>query len=162
MTQQRLAMAAASLVIAAAAVFVVGDAGLAQKKEASDPHAHHKAVECAKACQDCQRACDTCAEHCATLVSQGKTEHLKTMRMCNDCAAFCEMGGRVSARQGPMLPLAMSSCAEACKQCAKKCEEFPDDASMKACAEECRRCEKACNQMAAANKGPEVIPTPVR
>jgi hypothetical protein len=158
MTAHQLSLLAAGLTVAAAALFMTGDTGLAQKKESKDlnellnPYIQSKALalECSKACHECQRVCDSCAEHCAVKVSEGKVEHLKTMRACQDCAAFCEMAGRISAREGgPLLDLAMTSCAEACKRCAKQCDEFPTDAAMKACADECRRCEQACRKVLA-------------
>lgn len=103
---------------------------------------------CAKACNDCQRVCDACATHCATLLAEGKKEHLTTLKECQDCATCCSACAQVCARGGPQAALMADCCAKCCDQCAKACEKFPDDKHMKACAEECRKCQKACEVMA--------------
>jgi len=104
-------------------------------------------MSCAKACADCQRACDMCSAHCLTLMTEGKTEHAKTMQMCNDCATLCASSAQIVARHGPLMTVICTACADACNQCAKACEAHKDDAHMKHCAEQCRLCEKACRTM---------------
>ena len=109
---------------------------------------HHAAYEaCAKACNDCQRACDMCTTHCATMVADGKKEHLVTLKECQDCATCCSACAQICARSGPQTALMAECCAKCCDQCAKACEKFPDDKHMKMCAEECRKCQKACETM---------------
>ena len=109
---------------------------------------HHAAYEaCAKACNECQRVCDACSTHCATLVAEGKKDHLTTLKECQDCATYCSAAAQIVARGGPHSALICESCAKACDQCAKACEKFPDDKHMKACAEECRKCQKECEAM---------------
>jgi hypothetical protein len=103
--------------------------------------------ECAKACNDCQRVCDDCALYCAKLVSEGKREHLATLKECLDCATFCSAAGQIVSRTGPQSALICDACAKACNQCAQECEKFPNDEHMKKCAEECRKCQKACEEM---------------
>jgi|ERR1043165_8784683 hypothetical protein len=113
-----------------------------------EPHKHGEHFEkCAKACADCQVACDSCFHHCAGLVAQGKKEHAKTMHSCVDCAAFCELAGRLSARHSAYAVRACDGCAKTCDDCAKECEKFPDDKHMKDCAKSCRDCAKACRTM---------------
>jgi hypothetical protein len=109
---------------------------------------HHASNEaCAKACNDCQRACDMCTTHCATLIAEGKKEHLTTLKECQDCATCCTAAAQIVSRGGPHSVLMCECCAKSCDQCAKACEKFPDDKHMKACAEECRKCETACKAM---------------
>jgi hypothetical protein len=103
---------------------------------------------CARACDDCERACEMGAAHCATLLADGKKEHLVTLRLCQDCAAICSATSRVAAKDGPMSDLICSSCADACKRCGDACEKQGGDPIMKKCADECRACEKACRVMA--------------
>lgn len=126
---------------------------LAQPPVQKSPDAAHKAAfeECAKACHECQRICDACSHHCVHLVANGNKEHLKTMQACQDCAAFCEMTGRIVSTMGPFADIAVDSCATACHRCAAACDRFPDDAHMKKCADECRRCERVCRNMMAAH-----------
>lgn len=112
---------------------------------AADHHAANEA--CAKACSDCQRACDSCATHCASMLADGKKEHLTTLQQCQDCATCCTAAAQIVARGGPHSTPICECCAKICDQCAKACEKFPDDKHMKACAEECRKCEKACKAM---------------
>jgi hypothetical protein len=115
---------------------------------AADETGHRAANEaCAKVCNDCQRACDSCATHCASLIAEGKKEHLMTLKECQDCATCCNAAAQIVSRGGPHSVLMCECCAKSCEQCAKACEKFPDDKHMKACAEECRKCETACKAM---------------
>jgi hypothetical protein len=102
---------------------------------------------CAKAAADCARHCDLCAAHCAKLVADGKKEHLATLRLCLDCAAFCQAASSITAKDGPMTDLITISCADACKRCGDECDKHASDPIMKRCAEECRACEKVCREM---------------
>ena len=111
-----------------------------------DAH-HDMMMSCAKACADCQQACDSCSAHCVAMLAEGKTQHVKTMQLCNDCAAVCAVSAQIVARHGPLTNTICAACADACDQCAKSCEAVKDDAHMKHCALECRRCEKACRTM---------------
>ncbi len=104
-------------------------------------------MSCAKACSECQRACDACAAHCISLLTEGKTQHVKTLQLCNDCAALCAASAQIVARHGPLTNVVCTACADACNQCAAACETMKDDAHMKHCAEQCRSCEKACRTM---------------
>jgi hypothetical protein len=104
-------------------------------------------TSCAKACSDCQRACDMCSAHCVALLTEGKSDHAKTMQMCNDCAALCAASAQIVARHGPLMTVICNACADACNQCAKACETHKNDEKMKYCAEQCRLCEKACRTM---------------
>ena len=100
--------------------------------------------DCAKVCSDCQRACDLCATHCATMLADGKKEHLACLLNCQDCATCCAACSQVCARGGPLSALMADCCAACCDHCAKACETITNDSQMKACAEECRNCEKTC------------------
>lgn len=115
-------------------------------QKTKDPHSDMM-MSCAKACSDCQRACDMCSAHCLALMTEGKSQHAKTMQLCNDCAALCAVSAQIVARHGPLLNVICAACADACNQCAKACEAQKDDAHMKHCAEQCRICEKACRTM---------------
>ena len=114
-----------------------------------NPHAGHAdmIMGCAKACADCQLACDSCSAHCLNLLTGGKTQHAKTMQLCDDCAAVCAAAAQIVARHGPLTNTICTACADACNECAKSCELMKDDAHMKHCAELCRLCEKACRTM---------------
>jgi hypothetical protein len=102
---------------------------------------------CARACQECQLECDMCAAHCASMLSEGKKEHLSTLRTCQDCATHCAAAACIMGRKGPYSDLICKACAEACKRCGDECAKFKDDAAMKKCADACRKCEKACRDM---------------
>jgi Domain of Unknown Function (DUF326) len=127
--------------------------GHADDKRAADtkPVADHKHdshfMDCAKACHACARECDACGAHCAKLVSEGKKEHLKTLKTCQDCATFCSAAAGITARSGPFSDLICKSCADACKRCGDACSKHKTDEMMKRCADECYRCEKACKEM---------------
>ena len=104
-------------------------------------------IACAKACGECALACDMCAAYCATMLAEGKREHLKVMQTCQDCAAICGTAACIMAKNGPFSDLICTACADACKRCGDACEAMKDDAMMKKCAEECRKCETACRAM---------------
>jgi len=111
-----------------------------------DPKMSHF-LDCSKACDDCARFCDLCANHCAKLISEGKKEHLHTLKTCQDCSEICTAASRVVAKFGPFSDLICTACADACKRCGDECEKHQSDPMMKKCAEECRKCEKACRDM---------------
>jgi hypothetical protein len=114
--------------------------------KAKDAHSD-MLLSCAKACADCQQACDACSAHCVAMLAEGKTQHTKTLQLCNDCAAMCAVSAQIVARHGPLTNVVCNACADACNQCATACEASKEDAHMRHCAEECRRCEKACRTM---------------
>lgn len=137
-----------------ALTLLAGSGVPAQERKAAPADKHEAAYEqCAKACNDCQRACDMCAAHCAKLVSEGKKEHLTTLKTCQDCATVCSAAACVVARMGPFSDTVCKACAEACKKCGDECDKFKDDPMMKKCADECRKCEKACRDMLAHTGG---------
>lgn len=107
----------------------------------------HMFAECAEACSDCQRECDACATHCATLLSEGKKDHLMTLQTCQDCADICSAAAQIVARNGVFGTIICAACADACAKCAGACEKHASDTMMAACAKECRECEKACRDM---------------
>ncbi len=112
-------------------------------------HHHEMFLKCAEACSRCQKECDVCAHYCIKLVAEGKKDHVRTLRTCQDCANVCATAAQIVARQGPFAGLICRACAEACARCGKACEQFSDDPHMRRCAEECRRCEHACREMVA-------------
>jgi hypothetical protein len=137
-----------ALALAAALAAWSGLQGRADDPKAvGKDQAHGAFMDCAKACAICQNQCESCFNHCAHLVADGKKEHVRSMRSCNDCGEICATAAKLSARQGPMVGLICDSCAKACDQCGAECEKFPSDDHMKACAKACRDCAAACREM---------------
>ena len=134
-----------AVAIGAIAGFTALD-GIHAKAQQPDGHHEHFA-KCAKACADCQVSCDSCFHHCAALVASGKKEHVKTMHACVDCADYCALAAKLSARQSSFSASACDGCAKACDDCAKECEKFKDDRHMVDCAKSCRDCAKSCRTM---------------
>jgi hypothetical protein len=120
--------------------------GIQARAQQPDSHHEHFAKR-AKACADCQVSCDSCFRHCATLVANGKKEHVKTMHACVDCADYCALAAKLSARQSSFSATACDGCAKTCDECAKECEKFKDDKHTVDCAKSCRDCAKACRTM---------------
>lgn len=118
----------------------------ADVKSGHDAHAAHYDA-CAKACYECSRICEMCAHHCATMVAQGKKEHMLTLGTCTDCSGYCILAGKIVGHRGPMTAKVCEDCAKACDICGAACEKFPDDPHMKECAKACRDCAKACREM---------------
>lgn len=110
---------------------------------------HHKAhfEACAKVCAECQVECEKNFHHCFKLVEAGKKEHAKAMHLSVDCAEFCTVSAKLTARQSPLAGAACEACAKACDACASECDKFPDMPEMKACAAKCRECAKSCREM---------------
>ncbi len=144
---------AGSWIVALSLLAVVGLAPPARTedrtKDAKVEHQEHHGMmmACAKACSDCQRECDMCGHHCATMLAEGKKDHLASLATCQDCATICSASACIVARMGPFSQTVCQACAECCAKCAKECEKFPKDEHMKKCAEECRKCEKECAMM---------------
>jgi len=141
MTQMKMK----ALVLAAVAGFAFLSV-IPTRADQGDAH-HEHFVKCAKACADCQVSCDSCFQHCATLVAKGKPEHVKTMNVCVDCAEYCALAAKLSARQSLFSATACDGCAKACDECAKECEKFKDEKRMSDCAKSCRDCAKSCRTM---------------
>jgi hypothetical protein len=81
------------------------------------------------------------------LLADGKADHLKTLRTCQDCATHCAAAAGIVARKGPFSDLICTACAGACRRCGDACEKHSHDRVMKECADECRKCERACRDM---------------
>lgn len=94
--------------------------------------------------------CASCTQHCTHQVSEGKKEHLTTLKSCQDCAEVCAVAASIVARGGPYTADICRLCADVCAKCATECEKFANDTHMKMCAEECRKCEAACRKMLSA------------
>ena len=118
----------------------------ADDKPAAD-HAKHF-DECAKVCADCQVACEKNFHHCFKLVEGGKKEHAKAMHLSVDCAEFCTISAKLTARHSELAATSCEACAKACDACAAECEKFKDMPEMKACAEACKKCAASCREMA--------------
>ena len=137
------------LTVAAATTALLGVGG------AEDPHHAHGGDHfdrCAQACAASANECGSCYKHCAALVAGGSKDHVKMMRLCNDCQLICSTAAALSSRRGPLSVLVCQACAEACNTCAVACEKFPGDKHMTACAKHCRKCAKACRAMITAEK----------
>jgi hypothetical protein len=134
-------------IVAVTIVWAFCQQGQTQDKTPDQP-AHTTVMQsCAMACSDCQRSCDMCAVHCATMLQDGKKEHLTSLMTCRDCATVCSAAAQIAARGGPFSKTICLACAETCSSCAKECQKFANDNRMKACADECAKCEQACRDM---------------
>ena len=144
----RLSVLAAFAVLAAAAV----PSARAEDKLAAPAKAHgeHHAMyeACAKMCADCMLVCEKTAHHCGELVVAGKKEHAKPAMLAADCAEFCALSAKLTARHSELSPAACEACAKACDMCAAECEKHADMPEMKACAESCKKCSASCKEMA--------------
>lgn len=118
----------------------------ADDKPAAD-HAKHF-DECAKVCADCMLVCEKTAHHCGEQVAAGKKEHAKPAMLAADCAEFCALSAKLTARHSDLAGAACEACAKSCDACAAECEKFKDMPEMKACAEACKKCAASCREMA--------------
>jgi hypothetical protein len=134
--------------LGAALILLAGFGGSPTRGQDRAGKGHHGPnVECARACAACAFECETCFKHCATLLAEGKREHLRTMQLCNDCGTICAVAGNIVSRQGPLQVTICEGCAKACDTCGAACEKFESDEHMRACAKACRECAKACREM---------------
>jgi hypothetical protein len=146
-------VAAAAVAVALAGGFGVLRLSAADDKKA-DPHRGHAEMEaCMKECARCAKECEMCLDHCTHLVADGKKEHVRTLRTCNDCGDMCAMAGKLIARNGAFMNPMCDACAKACDGCGTECEKVPTDEHMKRCGQACRDCAKACRDMVKAMGG---------
>lgn len=117
--------------------------------QADDKDKTHTAMyeQCANTCADCQVICDKNFHHCFMLVASGKKDHAKAAHLSVDCAEFCALAAKITARQSPLAGPACEACAKACDACAAECEKFSNIPEMKACAESCKKCAASCREM---------------
>lgn len=109
---------------------------------------HHAMYEsCAKVCADCLLVCEKTAHHCGELVVAGKKEHAKPAMLAADCAEFCALSAKLTARHSDLAPAACEACAKACDMCGAECAKFADMPEMKACVESCKKCAASCREM---------------
>ena len=141
---KRLSVLAAFAVLSTTTGWAVLSAR-ADDKPADAPAKHFD--ECAKVCADCQVACEKNFHHCFKMVEGGKKEHAKAMHLSVDCAEFCTIAAKLSARKSELAVTACEACAKACDACAAECAKFPDMPEMKACAEACKKCAASCREM---------------
>ena len=121
----------------------------ADDKPAAPGAGHEKHFdECAKVCADCQVACEKNFHHCFKMVEGGKKEHAKAMHLSVDCAEFCTLSAKLTARKSELAAPACEACAKACDACAAECDKFADMPEMKACSEACKKCAASCREMA--------------
>jgi hypothetical protein len=120
---------------------------LADDKAPKHVHDSPEMTKCLDECVRCAKECESCYRHCASLLAEGKKEHLRTLDTCSDCGDFCALSAKLIARRGPFLGLACDACAKACDQCGTTCNKFPNDEHMKKCGAACRDCAKACRVM---------------
>jgi hypothetical protein len=141
------------LVAAVLAVGLAGGLGLMRLWAADEPHHHHATAEmdkCMKECARCAKECASCFQHCVHMVADGKKEHVRTLRTCNDCGDMCAMAGKLVARDGAFMNAMCEACAKACDGCGAECTKFPHDEHMTKCAQACKDCAKACREMVKA------------
>lgn len=113
------------------------------------PDKHHAMyADCAKVCADCMVTCEMTAHHCGELVVAGKKEHAKPAMVAADCAEFCALSAKLTARHSDLAPASCEACAKACDLCAAECAKFPDMPEMKSCVESCKKCAASCREMA--------------
>ena len=116
---------------------------------AAAPDKHHAMyAECAKICANCMLTCEATVHHCAELAMDGKKDHVKPMAIAADCAEFCALSAKLTARHSDLAPAACEACAKACDACGAECAKFADMPEMKACVESCKKCAASCREMA--------------
>ena len=137
------------LAVGAVAVALAGGWGVLRLGADEPRHVHGKAEmeKCVKECGRCAAECASCFDHCTMLVSQGKKEHVRTLRTCVDCGDICAIAGKLTARHGALMGIVCEACAKACDACGAECKKFPSDEHMKRCADACKDCAAACREM---------------
>jgi Domain of Unknown Function (DUF326) len=140
-------------VAAALAVALVGGSRGTAADEPKHVHGQAEMEKCLKECARCAKECESCFNHCTMLVSEGKKEHLRTLRTCIDCGEFCAAAGKMIARHGALMNIMCDACAKACDVCGAECNKHAHDEHMKRCADACKDCAKACRDMTKATGG---------
>lgn len=104
-------------------------------------------ADCAKVCAECQVACDANFHHCFMLLESGKKDHAKAAHLSVDCAEFCSLSAKLTARQSELSGPACEACAKACDACAMECGKFSAMPVMKSCVDSCKKCAASCREM---------------
>jgi hypothetical protein len=135
----------------AAGVTLLG--GTAQGRQ-DTAHQHHHAHY--DLMTDCAHACGETVVHCLNQLregSQGRDAHAQLAKVAGGCKAFCEFSASLMSCSSPLVHLAHSANAEACRMCAEACEKHSDQSEVVArCAKACRACESACREAAKSTK----------
>jgi hypothetical protein len=144
------------MAIAALVALAGGWSALRLKADEPKSSPHHLSAEmekCLKECARCAKECESCLSHCTDLVADGKREHVRTLRTCNDCGDMCAMAGKLIARNGAFMNPMCEACRKACDGCGAECAKYPHDEHMARCAQACKDCAKACKDMLQAAPG---------
>jgi len=130
---------------------VVAMAGFAANAFAED-HSQHAAMMgtgLTQSAGDCVRTGEACLAHCIDMLSSGDNEMAGCAKSVSQliplCSALQSLATQNSAYTANLAKVAM----QACKECQKECEKFPQHAVCKACAEACAACYKQCEKIAA-------------
>jgi hypothetical protein len=147
MRRHHLAIAAVAVMVGSlGAIRILAD----EPKTAPRHHATAEMEACMKECARCARECESCLNHCLELIADGKKEHVRTLRTCNDCGDMCAMAGKLIARDDAFMNLMCDACAKACDGCGAECTKFAHDDHMARCARACKDCATACRDMVKA------------
>ena len=111
----------------------------------ANPHAAHM-QGCVTDCLNCRRVCLKSAAHCKAM--GGKHADPAHLQVLADCAEMCRTSADFMRRGSAYHQDTCALNAKICTDCAKSCDQFPNDAQMKACGAECRKCASSCEMMA--------------
>lgn len=139
------------LILAGAFAALCTVTGLAARPSAATsapaPDAYAQHVTCAKACADCLVACESMAHDCGGMVEAGGKHHVKSMRLAADCAEFCTLAAKLTARHSDLCPAACEACAAACDRCVAECDLHPTVLSLRGYGASCKACAASCREM---------------
>jgi hypothetical protein len=117
------------------------------------PHTEHISEEmrhCIDDCQECAAICLETSNHC--LMLGGRHAEAGHIRLLLDCAEVCQTTAGLLLRASALYRLQTGVCAEACRQCASSCDQFPEDATMQLCTRICRKCAESCDLTAGGGR----------
>lgn len=113
----------------------------------SGGHDHGKMMDsCLEACAHCAKVCDETFAHFYNLVSEGKKEHAKAMRLAGDCAAFCGLSACMIARHSPLMANSCQACADSCETTIEALAKFDTEQAKKA-VKALKDCQSSCREM---------------
>jgi hypothetical protein len=96
----------------------------------------------------------SCSETITYCLEQGGAYVTKPLlQLLIDCAEICKTTSGFLLRGSTLQQKVAVVCAEACEECAQRCEQIDDD-RLRQCAEVCGRSADACRNLAGPSTGP--------
>jgi len=108
---------------------------------AADKDTKSAADCCQTTCASCLKTCEDALKYCEK--TGGKHVAKELIAALKDCIALCKASSDLGSRSSKLTEKLRLVCADACKICAKSCDDLHDP-KLKDCVKTCEECAKSC------------------